>query len=337
MSESERAGRERELHERDVEDREALLDERDAAADERDAILDALQASLESDPNGRAAARANARQAQEQARRIRLRSERAREASRRYRAANEAASGVPWRGRHPLGAEFAQLAHQLLASTDPHQVVRHVEDAALRLVPGAVAASVMMLNTDGRFCASQRTGTPHTSPLAVRLGEAQTRAGEGPCVDATRPGGPKLARCDDLTAADGPWPRFGPAAVGLGVRSVVAVGLLPLSPARLGALHLYGREPGALTDVDVDVTVVLAAYLAVALIALTQVDQSHDQLTHLRRALDSRDLIGQAKGLVMAHREVSADEAFGLLAAASQRLNLKVRDIAEQVVRTRHL
>jgi hypothetical protein len=322
---------ERTPQERVIEDREALLDEREA-------VLDALQASLERVEDGHAAARAQAVQAREQARRIRLRSQRARGASQLGRAASWSsggaagdASAVSWRGRYPVGVELAGLADQLLSSADPHRAVRDVEDAASRLVPGVVA-SVMMLDAQGRLRVVE-----HTSSLAVELGEAQYEAGEGPCEDATRPGGPKLVRCDDLAAADGPWPRFGPVAVGLGVRSVVAVGLLPLSPARLGALHLYGREPGVLGDAEVDVAVVLAGYLAVTLVALIQVDRGHEQLGHLRRALDSRDVIGQAKGLVMAQRRVTADEAFELLAAASQRLNVKVRDIAEQVVRSRDL
>jgi hypothetical protein len=72
-----------------------------------------------------------------------------------------------------------------------------------------------------------------------------------------------------------------------GRAAAVAVGLLPLSSGRLGALHLYGRAPGALTDDDVDVAVVLAAYLAVALVTSTRVDQRDDKLGHLRRALDT--------------------------------------------------
>lgn len=316
MNEAERTPRERA-----IEDRKALLDKREA-------VLHALRASLERVEDGHAAARAEAKQAREQARRIRLRSRRAREAVQQ----GGTVVAVPWRGRHPLGAEFAGLADRLLSNGDPHEAVRHVEAAASRLVPGAVVTSVMMLDGESRL------HTPgHASALGVRLGEAQREAGEGPGEDATRPGGPKLARCDDLAGPDNPWPRFGPAAVGLGVRSVVAAGLLPLSPTRLGALHLYGRAPGALTDDDVDVAVALASYLALALVALTQVDQTQDQLGHLRQALDTRDVIGQAKGLVMAQRQVSADEAFTLLSAASQRLNIKLRDIAERVVRTRRL
>jgi GAF domain-containing protein len=312
--------------------RELDVDRREAVLDAREAVLDALQHSLGRLDTGHAAARAEASQARLQAQRLRSRSQQAREASRQHRGAPTGAARPPWQGDYPLGAEFAALSDRIMSSTEPHQVIGHVEDAAVRLVPGATLASVMVLGSGGRF------HTPAgTDPIAVRLGDAQDHTGEGPCHDATRPGSPKLARCDDLTAADAPWPRFGPAAAALGVRSVVAVGLLPLSPARLGALHLYGRDPGALTDTDVDVAAALASHLAVALLALTQLDQTHQQLAHLRDALDTRDVIGQAKGIVMTQHQITADEAFALLSAASQHRNTKLRDLAEQVVHDRRL
>jgi hypothetical protein len=284
----------------DIEDREVLLDEREA-------VPDTLQELLSQADTGQAAVRGE-------------------------RAANATSSRVPWRDRYPLGAESAALTDRMLSTTDPHDVIHHVERTAVRLVPGATVASVMILGAEDRF---------HTSagadPLAVQLGEAQHQAGEGPCQDATRSPGPKLSRCDDLAAPDTPWPRFSPAAVDLGIRSVAAVGLLPLSPARLGALHIYGREAHAFTDADVEATGVLASHLAVALLVLTQLDQTQGQLTHLWNALDTRDIIGQAKGILMARRHVTAGEAFALLSATSQRLNIKLRDLAQQVVQTGHL
>jgi hypothetical protein len=308
------------------------VNDREAVPAEREAVLDAFQTSLDRVEDGRAAARREARQARSQAARLRSRARQAREVSGQGRAARAKPRVASSGDRSSLGTEFAVLSDRLLSSTHPQDAIRHVQDAASRLVAGAAVASVVMLSAEGRFFTPQ-----HTDALAERLGQAQYEAGEGPCEDATLPYGPKLARCDDLAAADVPWRRFGPVAVGLGVRSVVAVGMLPLSSSRLGALHLYGRDPGAFETADVDVAVVLASYLAVALVTLTQVDRMQDQLGQLRRALDSRDLIGQAKGVLMGQRNVSADEAFELLSDASQRLNVKLRDIAEQVARNRRL
>lgn len=308
-------------------------DEREAALDAREADLDGLEESLGRQDAGRAAARAEARQARHQARQVRLKASQVRESSTRRRAETEARLGTEWAGRHPVGAEFAALAERLINTTDSRDAIEHVLTAATDVVPGVDVASITVLDRHGEFRTPVRT-----DELALQLDEAQYRAGEGPCVEATSKAGLGMARGDDLAAADTPWRRFSPSAVDLGMRSAVAVGLLPQSASpRLGALNLYAHEPRALVEVDEDVAVALAAYLAVTLVALAHVDSARKEVANLRRALENRDLIGQAKGIVMVYREVSADRAFELLSEASQRLNVKLRDVAEQVVRGRRL
>jgi hypothetical protein len=232
-----------------------------------------------------------------------------------------------WPVRYPLAARFAALAGQLFAAADLGEVVRHIVGAAVELVPGTDAASVMVLNAEGRFRTPARS-----DPLALRLDEAQLNAGEGRCLDATRTGGLGIARCDEL-AAGSPWPVFGAAAVRAGVHSVLSVGLFPDSdPPRLGALTFYARRPDVLADADLDLATVLAAHLATALVAVDRVEEDRERVANLRQALLTRDVIGQAKGILMAQRRISAGEAFEALSVASQRLNTKLRDIADRVV-----
>jgi AmiR/NasT family two-component response regulator len=107
------------------------------------------------------------------------------------------------------------------------------------------------------------------------------------------------------------------------------------SPPRLGALNLYARQPGALTDTDVEVVLLLAAHLATTLAALLRAEADRRQVRGLREALDSRDVIGQAKGILMERHGMDADTAFDTLSRASQRLNIKLRDLAEQLTKTR--
>lgn len=316
---------------------ERHADEREAALDDGEAVLDALEGSFGQPDQERSAARAEASQARQRARQVRQQAREVRRAGERNRTeAAPARLDERWSGRHPLGAEFATLAERLMSVTDPREAAREIVQTATKVVPGADLASMTVLNAEGRFRTPVRT-----ERLAVRLDEAQYRTNEGPCLDATRRGGLGLAQGDDLAAPDTPWHRFSPSAVRLGVRSVVAVGLLPQSSSpRLGALNLYAREPGSLADLDVDVA--LAAYLAVALAAVSQVDVAHQQrdvareeATNLRQALETRDLIGQAKGILMVERQVSAEAAFELLSTASQRLNVRLRDLAEQIVHGR--
>lgn len=93
----------------------------------------------------------------------------------------------------------------------------------------------------------------------------------------------------------------------------------------MGALNLYSKSPDAFDDESREMGSVFAAHAAVAL-------GSARNEEHLEAALASRDVIGQAKGLLMAREGITPDEAFAVLRKASQRLNVKLRDIAGRVV-----
>jgi AmiR/NasT family two-component response regulator len=92
----------------------------------------------------------------------------------------------------------------------------------------------------------------------------------------------------------------------------------------LGALNIYGAAPGAFDAADHEVAMLLAAVAAV----LLEAAQREAQLT---AALESRGLIGQALGILMAQSDINADEAFDQLRAASQRMNVKLRDLARSI------
>jgi hypothetical protein len=116
------------------------------------------------------------------------------------------------------------------------------------------------------------------------------------------------------------------------VRSVICFGLMPNTPApRLGALNLYSRQPSALTEVDRDIGVLLAAHAGAALAATRSLEAADLRVTNLERALLSRDVIGQAKGMLMAQRGITAEEAFDVLRSTSQNLNIKLAQIAEAI------
>ena len=92
----------------------------------------------------------------------------------------------------------------------------------------------------------------------------------------------------------------------------------------LGALNLYSKQRGAFDDEALAVGSVFATHAAVALAGA-----QHDE--QMQKALQTRDVIGQAKGILMAQQDVSADEAFDILRRASQRMNIKLRELAERV------
>jgi GAF domain-containing protein len=93
---------------------------------------------------------------------------------------------------------------------------------------------------------------------------------------------------------------------------------------QLGGLNLYGSRPGVFDDESQDIGQMFAAHAAVAVAGA-----EHEE--NLRTAVSSRDVIGQAKGILMERHKLTADQAFGVLARVSQELNRKLADIAREV------
>lgn len=224
----------------------------------------------------------------------------------------------------PLAAQFAALTRALLDATTVAEVLEQVVVAAHRIVRGADLVSITLRSPDGAF------HTPvETEALARELDQAQYDTGEGPCVDAARLNGPGHVRSDDL-AHEPAWPRFGPTAAGRGLVAVLSTALLPDArpPRYSGALNIYARHPGALDGQAEDTALLLATHASLALAGTQAVTYSQLKKQHLERALESRDVIGQAKGILMNRRGITAEEAFDLLRRTSQDLNVKLADVA---------
>lgn len=227
----------------------------------------------------------------------------------------------------PLAREFAALTGALLASGSVADVLARVVAAVRRVVPGADMVSVTLRDGDGRF------HTPvETDPAASSIDEAQYTSGCGPCVEAARADGPALAFSDDL-AAESRWSDFAHAAVGHGFHSVLAISLIPDAvPPRLpGALNVYATDRRAFTFADRDRLILLATHASLALATCVAVSDAGLQETQLRQAIASRDVIGQAKGILMARRGLTAEEAFDVLRRTSQDLNVKLVELAGTV------
>jgi AmiR/NasT family two-component response regulator len=108
---------------------------------------------------------------------------------------------------------------------------------------------------------------------------------------------------------------------------------LPYQGASIGALNIYSTRPEAFaTPESLDAGLQVAEGIAVAVVNAEAHAQVRDQARNMRVAMDSRAVIEQAKGVLMAQRHVDADQAFDILREASQRYNRKLRDIAEGIV-----
>jgi GAF domain-containing protein len=151
----------------------------------------------------------------------------------------------------------------------------------------------------------------------------QERLEQGPCMDAVW--NQRIVRVDDV-GADDRWPEFAMQAAGLGARSMMCFQLF-VEGAQLGALNMYSHTRGAFDDESQDIGLLFASHAAVALAGA-----EHE--ANLRTGMNNRDVIGQAKGILMERHHLTADQAFGVLARVSQEMNRKLVDVARELTDT---
>lgn len=159
-----------------------------------------------------------------------------------------------------------------------------------------------------------------------KLDALQQRNGTGPCIDASRE--QDTIEVTDMRT-DTRWPEFAHAAVELGVHSMLCVPLW-VDERRLGSLSLYAGSPAAFDGNARRLAELYATHAALALLEAQRAEQ-------MQRAIASRDLIGQAKGVLMCRHHITAEQAFDVLKRASQVHNRKLVDIAETVAGTGEL
>jgi GAF domain-containing protein len=234
-------------------------------------------------------------------------------------------TGSAGTGLHPrpeqdddLGAVMGRIARTLQEEHgDVAATLESVTSAAVHTVPGTDWASISLVS--GHKVSSHAP----TDERAAKLDGLQTEVGEGPCLDALRE--QQTVRVSDFRAEDR-WPRFAAEATRLGVGSLLSFQLFT-DGDNLGALNLYADHPDAFDEESETVGQVFAAHAAIALSAARQEQ-------NLRAAIDKRDLIGQAKGILMERHRLTAPQAFAVLVRASSHTNRKLFDIAEELTST---
>jgi hypothetical protein len=198
-------------------------------------------------------------------------------------------------------------------------------DATLKGITAAVAAVPGAQESSITYIIGRRKVEPWaaTGNLARAVDELHDRLQEGPCLDAV--GADTVVRIDDM-GAERRWPRFAGQAARLGARSALSFCLL-VQGERVDWLNLYARTPHAFGEHSVTVGSAIAALASVAILGARNEEQ-------LRNAVASRDLIGQAKGILMQRYKLTADQTFGTLTRLSQQTNRKLIDIADELTRT---
>lgn len=217
--------------------------------------------------------------------------------------------------RERLGDAMSRVARQLQQEHgDVEATLQAIAASAIRIVPNAEDCGITYVI--GRSKVESRAWT---SDLPKSVDALQQRLRQGPCLDAVWE--QEIVRVDDA-AKDERWPEFARHASQLGMGSMLCFQLF-VDGDRLGALNLYSRTPSAFDDDCEEIGLMFAAHAAIALAGA-----QHEE--HLRTGMSNRDVIGQAKGILMERHRLSADQAFGVLARVSQELNRKLIDIARE-------
>lgn len=214
-----------------------------------------------------------------------------------------------------IAAALGDLAVDMAAESDSEALLTTVVGAAVKLLPGISWAGISIVR--GRSILSKAP----TDDVARTLAEFQAELGEGPILSALDEGHTIVVA--DL--ADEPrWPRFVQAATNMGVRCTMSFRLFARDEA-LGVLTLYGPHPDLFNDEVVAIGEIFAQHAAVALAGAAVEEQ-------MQRAIASRDVIGQAKGILMQRDKLTGLQAFTLLTKASQETNVKLVDVARFLV-----
>jgi len=221
----------------------------------------------------------------------------------------------------PLAQRLGALARHLQQERGVEATLDAIVRAAVQTIPGAEYAGVSQVEDRRRV----RTAAA-TADLVMRVDQAQYDTGEGPCLESLF--GEHTVRAPDLRS-ERRWPAFTARACALGVGGIMAFQLY-VARDSLGALNVYSGRPGQLGDAAERVGALFAAHTAVVLADTVRIEQ----LTH---AIDVRDLIGQAKGILMERHKVTGQQAFTLLVRTSQTSNVKLTEVARRLVETGEL
>ena len=215
-----------------------------------------------------------------------------------------------------------ELSTLLLGEETLTSILQRIVDLTCAAVPGCSHCGVSLLSEGRVITAAATNGT------TLQLDGAQYSTGEGPCLQAARTGA--VVGVDDF-ARDGRFPRFAEEALRLDINSSLSMPLV-VRGATIGALSMYGDDLKAF-GIDSERLAERFARQASATLANAEIhDRTVALVTQLNQALESRSVIDQARGVLIARGRGTPEDAIATLKQRSQRENRKLRDIAIEIV-----
>lgn len=222
---------------------------------------------------------------------------------------------------HRMLAHFARTLVQRYAVGD---VLYELSEHVLAVL-GIEAAGVSLDDGTGRL----RFATA-INEASAHMEQAQERAQAGPCIEAFREG--KVVLVPDLGREAERWPEFAETAFAEGFHSMAAIPM-PLEGHRLGALNLYRMRAHEWQEDEIEAASLFADMATSYVVNAGELERTRVSVAQLERALESRIVIEQAKGVIAAEREVSVDKAFEILRAHARNHHANLHEVAEAVVR----
>jgi GAF domain-containing protein len=216
-----------------------------------------------------------------------------------------------------VSAALAHAARTINHAQTVAETIQTIAETALLSIPSIEHVGVSVLDRHGHA-----ETVAATSDLVLQLDKLQYSLDEGPCVDSLRDATVVAA---PRISGDPRWPRYVPAAVHLGLKAQLAVKLYLDDQGTVGGLNMYSTSSEEIDPQAPGIADLFATHAALALGKAREVD-------HLHQALRTREVIGQAVGLLMAQYKLDPDGAFAFLVRSSSHANTKVRDIAAQMV-----
>lgn len=221
-----------------------------------------------------------------------------------------------------LQSAFLELSSTVLGSEPVEATMRRVAELAAGAVEGADQVSVTLIRK------AKPVTVAFTGDLAVALDERQYDEGFGPCVDAARTSR-TIAIAD--TSSDEGYRDFAEACRRRGVQRTLSVGL-PADQQVMGAINLYGLGRMPFDGEAIQAAETFAQFASIALANAAVYSSAVELADQMHTAIRSRSAIEQAKGIIMAQRKCSADDAFEFLTSRSQASNTKLREVAREIV-----
>lgn len=214
-------------------------------------------------------------------------------------------------------------------------ILNGLAQVAVDVVRGAEAASLTLVGPGGAWTTPAFTGTQ-----AQQMDEMQYAVGQGPCLEAATAVEWTAILVRDLKI-EKRWPALAAQGAEAGVRSVMSVSLFagPSLGVRgshqaVGSLNLYADKVAVFGESERDTALLLALYAALALAATDAINGAGEEIDQLKEAMATRNVIGQAQGILMERNKFTAGQAFDRLRTASMNLNRKLRDVAKDLSET---